>query len=246
LKKLAKVDIIASFYLTVSLLGLGLLAILTFNQTVPKTDFPWQKSLTGVIFSAICVSGIIAGLSPSRCSHMTHFKTTEKSSYHATKRSSNGESSMTFRGHHPTCDNFASHILSFRNQIFCAGCTGLAIGAIMSLAGSFLYFFVDFQIGETSILVFWLGFLGVTFGLLQYKMPINNGYMHSMLNVMFVLGAFLLLVGVNSINESLALNLYLLALSAYWILTRIELSRKEHRKKCINCGLKPCSLSFNN
>jgi hypothetical protein len=244
LKKTTKVDISASFYLLISFLGLILLAILTYSQTVLKTEFPWQKPLAGSIFNIICILGIIAGLSPNKCSRVTHFKTTAKSSFQATKRDSNEASSITFRGHHPTCDSFASHILSFRNQIFCAGCTGLVIGGIVSLAGSFLYFFVGLQISGANMLIFWLGFLGVMFGLLQYKIPINNGYAHFMINVIFVLGAFFLLVGINSINESLSLDLYLIALSVYWILTRIELSRQEHRKKCADCGLKPCSLSF--
>jgi len=246
LKKLAKVDIISSFYLAISLLGLGLLAILTFNQTVPKTDFTWQKPLVGSIFSVICIFGIIVGLSPSSCSQITHFKTAERRNSHIAKRSNNEETSIAFRGHHPICGNFASHVLSFGNRILCAGCTGLVTGAVLSLTGSLLYFFIGFSIGEFGVLVFWLGFLGVLCGLLQYKLPISNSYMHFILNVIFVLGVFLLLVGVNSANESLTLDLYFLALSVYWILTRIELSRAEHRKKCISCSLKTCSLSFNN
>jgi hypothetical protein len=245
LKKTSKGDIIASFYLAVSLLGLFLLVFLTFSQTVLMTEFSWQKPLTGSIFSTICILGIIAGLSPNRCSRITHYKTTEKGISQTTKRSINEKNSITFRGHHPMCDNFASHILSFRNQIICAGCTGLVTGAIVSLVGSFLYFFVGYQISEANMLIFWLGFLGVIFGLLQYKISNKSGFAHFMLNVIFVLGAFFLLVGINSINESLSLNLYFLALSVYWILTRIELSRREHRKKCADCGLKPCSLSFN-
>ena len=245
MKKLAKLSIVASFYLVASLLGLGLFAVLALNQTVPKTDFIWQKPITGTIFSAICILGILAGLSPSRCSRTTHYKTTERSSSYAEKRSNEDETSMTFEGHHPTCSNFNSHVLSVGDRKFCAGCTGLVIGAIASLAGSFIYFFVGLQIGEFGAFAFWLGFMGVLFGLLQYKIPSSNSLVHFILNVTFVLGAFLLLVGANNFNESLPLDLYFIVLSVYWVLTRIELSRLEHRKKCLNCNRKSCSLSFN-
>jgi hypothetical protein len=246
LKKPAKVDVATFFYLAVSILGLGLLTILTFNQTVPKTDFTWQKPATGTIFSAICVLGIIAGLSPRRCSRATHFKTTKETLPTTQKQFDGKEVSATFGGHHPTCGNFSAHVLSFGGRMLCAGCTGLVFGAIMSLVGSVLYFFAGLPIVESSENVFWLGFFAVVCGLLQYEVPVNNGFLHFFLNATFVLGAFFLLVEVNVFKESFMLNLYLLSLTVYWILTRIELSRIEHRKKCFSCGSKPCNFSFVN
>jgi hypothetical protein len=246
LKKPAKVDAVVFFYLAVSILGLILLAILTFNQTVPKTDFPWQKPATGLIYSAICVLGITAGLSPRQCSRVTHFKAAKRSFLTTQKRLANEEITATFRGHHPTCGNFSSHVLLFSGRMLCAGCTGLIFGAILSLAGSALYFFGGLSIGEFCEIAFWMGLLGVIFGLLQYELPVSNSVLHFFLNVTFVLGAFFLLVEVNIANESFMLNLYLLLLIIYWILTRIELSRIEHRKKCFSCGSKLCNFSFVN
>jgi hypothetical protein len=246
LKKPAKVNVATIFYLAVSILSLGLLTILTFNRTVPKTDFTWQKPATGLIFSAICVLGIIAGLSPRQCSRATHFKTT-KESLPTTQKLFNGEeASVTFKGHHPTCGNFSSHVLSFGGRTLCAGCAGLVFGAILSLAGSTLYFFYGLPNVEFSEIVFWLGFFAVVCGLLQYEVPVNNSFLHFFLNATFVLGAFFLFVEVNIANESFMLNLYLLSLTVYWILTRIELSRIEHRKKCFSCSSKPCNFSFVN
>jgi hypothetical protein len=244
LKKTEKVDAAVFFYLAVSILGLGLLAILTFNRTVPKTYFPWQKPATGLIYSAICVLGIIAGLSPRRCSRVTHFKVANKSFLTTQKRFSDEEVTATFRGHHPTCGNFSSHVLLFGGRMFCAGCTGLVFGATLSLVGSALYFFGGLSFGEFCEIAFWMGFLGVIFGLLQYELPVSDSFLHFFLNVTFVLGAFFLLVEVNIASESFMLNLYLLLLIVYWILTRIELSRIEHRKKCFSCGSKPCNFSF--
>ncbi|MCK5252406.1 MAG: hypothetical protein KAQ96_05630, partial [Thermoplasmata archaeon] len=33
------------------------------------------------------------------------------------------------RGHHPECETFAPHTVTWRGRVRCAGCTGLAIGA---------------------------------------------------------------------------------------------------------------------
>ncbi len=244
MKKPVKVETATLFYLAVSTIGLGLVAILTYSQTVPSTDFAWQKPATGIMFSAVCVLGIVAGLSPRRCSSATHFKATKKSPPATQKPFDSEKASTTFRGHHPACGNFDAHVLSFGGRTLCAGCTGLVFGAVLSLAGSFLYFFVGVSSIEFSEIVFWLGFLGVACGLLQYELPVNSGFVHFLLNVAFVLGAFLLVVEVNAAKESLTLNLYLLLLTVYWILTRIELSRIEHRRKCLSCSSKPCSFSF--
>ena len=48
---------------------------------------------------------------------------------------------------------FLKHILKVRKKYFCATCTGLLIGAIMGIIGSFVYFFGDFEIEGISILV---------------------------------------------------------------------------------------------
>ncbi len=246
MKKPAKFSIATLFFLIVSVLGLGLLAILTFNRAVPKTDFVWQKPATGLIFCAICVFGIIAGLSPRRCLRATHFKTTKENLPTTQKRFNGEKASANFRGHHPTCGKFSSHVLSFGGKIVCAGCAGLVFGAILSLVGSIIYFFYGLSNVEFSEMVFWLGFFVVVCGLLQYEVPASNSFLHFFLNVAFVLGVFLLLVEVNTVKESFVLNLYLLSLTVYWILTRIELSRIEHRKKCFSCGSKPCNFSFVN
>ena len=240
-------DIISFCYLGVSLFGLCLLAMLTFNVPLSAMNFPWQRQLTGSIFGTICILGIIAGISPSRCSPMIHFKRSSsnrnKVSYRKNQKSGE-EGAITFKGHHPTCGNFSSHILCLDNKAYCAGCTGLVAGATISLIGSSLYFFAGLNAGEASILIFWLGFAGVACGLLQYNLPnVNRGTVHLLVNVIFVLGAFLLLLGVDEITGNFALEFYLHMLMLYWIITRIMLSRLEHRKMCATCGLESCSSS---
>jgi len=121
---------------------------------------------------------------------------------------------------------------------------GLIAGAFAAIVGDFLYFFAGLDARGASTLIFWPGFAGVACGLLQYNLLMDRSDVHFVLNVTFVLGAFFLLVGVNEAAGSLVLNLYLLTLIIFWIITRIALSQAEHRKMCSGCNLKPCSLSF--
>ncbi|MEM2144659.1 MAG: hypothetical protein QW279_04815, partial [Candidatus Jordarchaeaceae archaeon] len=212
------------------------------GRTVARTDFVWQKQLVGLIFSLICFFGILAGLSPSKCSRSKYYKPTgEDGSAEGVHGSI--EEGFVFIGHHPNCGSFSSHVLSFNGRVFCAGCMGLIVGAFISLIGCFFYFFVGLCVDGFSEVFFWFGFIGVSVGLLQYRIPSHSSLVHFVLNVVFVFGVFLLLVAVDSFLGSLLVDLYLVALSIYWVLTRIELSRVERGKKCLRCG-KPCGLSF--
>ena len=235
-------DYIFFYLIGVSLSGLCLLAVLTFSTPISVINFPLQKQLTGTIFTAICLIGITAGVSPSRCSRMLHFGKSKSNTPYKTNQSETGETTIRFKGHHPTCGNFSTHVFQLGGKTYCAGCTGLVVGAIISLLGSSMYFFAGLQIGEVGIIVFSLGFLGVACGLLQYNLPnANREAVHLFLNVVFVIGAFLLLVGVSEITNNFILELYLFGLIVYWIITRIMLSKKEHVKICRTCSLKSCS-----
>ena len=185
----------------------------------------------------ICIIGILAGFLPSKCSEVMHILSRNKKSY-KTEQTNSRATNFKFEGHHPTCGKFIPHILKFGNKTYCAGCSGLITGAIFSLIGSITYFFTGFGVGELKILIFWLGFVGVASSLLQYRIfAVKRGSIHFAVNVIFVMGAFLLLVGVNEINSNFILNLYLLILIGYWISTRIQLSRLEHKEICTTCDL---------
>jgi len=235
-------DVLSFYFISTSLLGLCILAMLTSSVSTATVTSSWQRQLVGLIFGTICILGIIAGTFPSKCT--SHFKRSQDGSYHRTKQTRTNEAAISFEGHHPMCGNFSAHVFRLSGKTYCAGCAGLVTGAVISLFGSFLCFFAGFHIGEAGSAVFWLGFAGVTFGLLQYNLPnLNKGAIHLFLNVIFVVGAFLLLLGVNKVNGNLAIELYLLTLVIYWIVTRIMLSQSEHKRVCTDCGVKSCSFA---
>jgi hypothetical protein len=92
------------------------------------------------------------------------------------------------------------------------------------------------------LVMFWSGLAGVAIGLLQYELFTNKASLHFLLNVIFVVGAFLLLVGVSEMNSSLSLGIYFLLVILFLINVRSTLSRLEHEKKCATCNVEDCSM----
>jgi hypothetical protein len=148
---------------------------------------------------------------------------------------------LIFEGHHPSCKDFSAHVFRLGDKKYCAGCTGLVAGAVISLLGTLVFFSTEIVLGDMSALVFWLGFVGVVLGLLQHPLSRKRGAgVHLLLNVAFVFGAFLLLIGIDGITGNMSLESYFLVLVLYWILTRTILSQQEHRRICRACGLESC------
>ena len=223
-----------------SVFSVGILAVLTFSFPTSIITFNLQKQLIGSIFAAICLIGIIVGVFPSKCSHILHFRGRSENS-DKTGQIDREKTTIEFRGHHPICGNFSAHIIRRGDKIYCAGCTGLVSGAIISLFASFSYSFSDFNVGESSVFVFCFGLVAVVCGLLQYHiLNLNKGAVHFFLNVIFVLGAFFLLVGVHEITGNFILEFYLFTLIIYWIITRIMTSQLKHSTICATCDLKSC------
>jgi hypothetical protein len=207
-------------------------------------SFSLQKQLSFIVFDAICVMGVFAGLAPAKCSTVLNFQknSVKESPVNRTIEAEGSKISLT--GHHPSCDGFSSHILKLGDKNYCAGCAGLIIGSLLSLVGSIPFLLVDVRLGNVGSVIFWVGVVCVVCGLLQYNLRFRAGLLHLLLNVVLVFGAFLLLVGVNALNYNLFLNLYLLMLIVYWIMTRIFLSRIEHKSICNNCEIRSCQYSF--
>lgn len=229
------------FFLISSLIGLCLLAAMIFTSSSPETYPPWQGPLVGSLFVLICLSGIVAGVSPSTCSSLVRSATDE--GQHAAQTSLNQNGVRESKGHHPDCGNFSTHTFQFRGKTYCAGCTGLIIGAVVSIFGAIGYLALRPQSEQIGGMLFWLGFLGVSLGLFQHNLPfVRRNYAHLLLGVVFVLGAFLLLVGLMEMGSSLIIEGYFLVLSLYWILTRVILSQEEHRRICDECARSSCGF----
>jgi hypothetical protein len=225
-----------AFLIAVSIFGLVLSILFVVHpSTTLEDDFAFRNLTVGSAFSAVCILGILAALFPSSCSAIPKFR----------KRNRHGPGfptihETTLRAHHPSCENYSTHILSIGNMKFCATCSGLLVGATLVLFGSGLYFFGSLRIGEPSILVS-IGAAGVALGLLQSALPkFSGGLTRFFASILFVVGTFLMLVSIDAAVKNTSIDLFLVALSVLWILTKITLSQRDHQRTCSECSVKSC------
>jgi hypothetical protein len=214
------------FAISVSIFGLFIILLIAINPPTVYESFFWRKPLIGSVFGLICILGIFATLFPMQCSQTFHFR---KENINLTSHQIRAAS------HHPDCGKFSAHVIHVRKHALCAACTGLLLGAIIALAGTAFYFFSGWNVEEVSFQAVLIGIVGIVFGFLQLKFI---GFVRLILNMFFVLGAFLILIGIDELTESLFADLFLAALIVFWILTRIQLSQWDHWRICSDCESK--------
>jgi len=219
------------FLMTVSFFGVFLVGMLASHpSTMQNEDFLWRKTIIGSIFGLICVLGILAAFHPN-CLRIIKLGKEEKH-----EPSIFRQSSFAVHGHHPNCGKFSTHTFQIGNKMFCASCMGLLFGAVTSLLGIVAYFFNGWHIGQGSLFLIIAGILGVVFGLLQFPLLKNRrSFLRFFLNAFFVLGTFLILIGIDTLVRSLSVDLFLVVLSVFWLFTRISLSQWDHERICQAC-----------
>jgi hypothetical protein len=125
----------------------------------------------------------------------------------------------------------------------CAGCTGLALGAALSVVGSVLYFFFGVFPLDPEVAL-WLGASMVALGLVQHFVDLGSPHLHLALNVALVCGSFMLAASLNAMGVSFFVEAYHLGLVFLWVASRIRVSQEEHVLVCRSCGL-GCGHGYN-
>jgi len=229
-----------AYLVTISLFGLFLAGIIAFYPPVVGDSFPWRKPIVGSIFGSICILGILAVFFPKKCSGVFDFRKDEKSSRSYLNHFASHGTSSRVKGHHPDCGSFSAHVFRMGNRTFCIACTGLLLGGLSALAGTILYFFVNWRVEQGSSLLVWVGILGVSFGLFQFKF---RGIVRLFLNTFFAFGVFLILIGVDELVRSVTVDLFLIAITLFWLFTRISLSQWDHERICYACRVSTCEFA---
>jgi len=228
-------NLVLAFLISVSIFGLVLSTFFVFNTSTLEDDFAYRNLVIGSAFAAVCLLGIFAALFPSSCLTLPQFWKSNRQD-----RSTLNIHETALRSHHPFCENYSTHILSIGNMKFCATCSGLLVGAILALLGTGLYFFGSLSIGDPAILVL-TGAVGVSLGLLQSALPkFSGGLTRFFASILFVVGTFLMLAGIDMAVKNTAIDLFFIVLSVLWILTKITLSQRDHRLTCSMCSEKSC------
>jgi len=226
------------FTVSVSLFGLFTTLMLTLYPPTIQENLLWRKPLFGSIFTLICISGIVAVFFPKKCSQTFDFPKTEKPVISNTEDPNSHKVSVTLKGHHPDCGKYSAHVIQVKNHTFCAACTGLLSGALVSIAGTTLYFFGGWDIGQTGFPIVLLGQVGIVLGFIQFKF---KEYTRLVLNAFFVIAAFLVLVGIDTLAKNTFIDLYLVFLIVFWLWTRILISQWNNWRICHTCKI-PCEL----
>ena len=213
---------------------------LSIHQNVQET-LSWRKPLIGSIFAVICIFGILAVFFPIKCSRVFDFGKGREGNtpYHSRLASHGRARSPSLQGHHPPCEHYLGHVFRIGERTFCAACTGLLLGGFLALVGAILYFFGDCGFEQGTSLMVWIGAAGVGLGLFQFGF--RRG-IRLVLNIFFVLGAFLILVGVDNLVQNLMIDLFLEALIIFWLFARISLSQWDHERICYACKVGVCAF----
>jgi hypothetical protein len=236
-----------AFLMAVSIFGLFLsILFVAYPFTSLEDDFAFRNLTVGSAFSAVCILGMFAALFPSSCSALPKFR----------KRNEHYQifpiiHETTLQAHHPSCENYSTHILRIGNMKFCATCSGLVVGAAVALFGTGLCFFAGLRIGDPFVLVS-LGAAGVALGLLQSALPkFSSGSTRFLASILFVIGTFLMLIGLDGAVKNISIDLFFVVLSVFWIQTKIALSQRDHQQTCAKCSLslagrtkKGCVMDF--
>jgi len=231
-----KINVKNLYFLSISIASLLILVLIVFYAPSSKIIYHYQYQLILSIFIFICIFGMLAALSPSSCSQLSDFRRDYNSDYKP-KFKDYGTSKREFKGHHPECDNFKNHTYNLMGKIYCAGCSGLFLGALIAVIGTLIYYFYGISDENTGRIIFLMGFLFVLISLLQnFLFNLNINLLKFLFNLILVLGSFLILIGITELNGSVFIQSYFLVVVLIWIMARISNSEINHSNICKECG----------
>ena len=215
--------------LAISILGLLMVALMLSRPGTTPT--PSGNLAAWAIFSILCILGGTATLFPRTCSHTTRSPEDLEPSRYTTIAGI-----RLIHGHHATCESFSGHELELGEKTYCAACTGLLIGAIIALAVATLGLVYGITLPPIA------GYLGLALVLLGLiynpLLKITDPILRTLINALFVPGFSLILVAADGQGNP-GLDLLVIALSVYWMYTRIQLSSLNHDEICDGCEA-PC------
>jgi hypothetical protein len=232
------------FLVFVSFSTLCLIAVTAFLSPRVSDGFAWRRQLTGLIFSVLCILGIIAVFFPQHCARTPH---KERLISERSDSSLQGENDLqksssiggvtVSHGHHPLCEPYRQHEFIFGKKTLCSACMGLFCGALISVAGAWYVFLQQFPYNLPYEIIFTLGAVLIVVGLGPYVIAHPLGPVRRFsFNALMLVGMLLALVGVDGRAQSVALNAFLIGFFVFVLFTRISLSQDKHEQICATCG----------
>ncbi len=220
------------YYLILSITAAVLLLTLAFfNPSNTASVDIYDKLFVGGVFITICLFGISLAIYPG------WFKRFTKQEKHSPNKKQTQKTTRKRKGHHPDCDQFQNHTIRINNKIFCAGCLGLSIGAILSIFLMILYIVIGNELSFTTFYFFmFLGLIIISLVYIEIMLPIRHTIIHVISNVFLVISFLLIVVCIFEITGNKIYGAVSILLSFLWLDTRIQLSNWRHTLICKSCA----------
>ena len=223
-------DFFLKFSVTVSIFGIIFMPMLLLQSDKYQIDFPFTRILIGLLYAGICLLGISAVFYPKKCEKTFMFGKHGKLGVYGDHADLSKK--IRFRGHHPDCEKFSANRIEIRKTVLCSSCAGLLVGAMSTFVGNLFYYFVGFVLIPADPRILLVSNAGMLIGLIQFKF---GNYLKLIVNALFVLSSFLTLITVDLLSKNLLIDLYVLGLIVFLLLTRIALSEWNNKRICAKC-----------
>jgi len=222
------------YYLTLSIVAVFFILIISLFEPSSNNFFgDYDKYLVAILFIAICLFGISLAFYPR---WYKRFKAGKK----AENSKKLGNKAIRHRnGHHPDCDQFSKHTLKVKNRTICAGCTGLALGSAISIL--LICFYLFFTVNYPVFFLLALGLILVFQIYLEIILSKRNTIIHTLSNVLQVIGFLLVVISIFEITGSLIYASIAILFSLLFFVTRVQLSCYNHILICKKCE-KDCKM----
>lgn len=221
------------YYLTLSAIGAALIMVVSrfsssdTNNTIHLLD----RMVVGVVFISSCVLGISLALRPNWIKRFT-----ERES-HDTKKQQPRTKLRERQGHHPDCERFGSHTIKIKDEVLCAGCTGLALGSIASIFLMSVYILLPNEIPPTILDISIIsGTILIALNYMETVILTRNTILHLFSNIFLVIGFFFVVVGIFQSTGSMIYGIFGVLIAFLWLDTRIQLSGWRHTRICKDCS----------
>lgn len=214
-------------------IGLCLIPIFAFTPIIPRVVSGIGEKFILVFFAMMTIIGITFVVFPEKYRQLFKIYSSNDVDEETHK--------LRIAGHHPLCGNFLNHTFRFMNHTFCAGCTGLAIGAIICIIGCYDYYIGNLLVTEASIPIFWINFVTIFVCILELSgFSLRSSLSRLSFNALFVAGWFMLFIVVIDLKKGVILDAYVMAILILSIFIRMKFSQKHHLEICEHCTLKLC------
>lgn len=227
-------DVTLLLFVSASILGLISVALFVFTSSSSADSYTYRKLVIGSIFTLVCLLGAVAVILPGMCNSIL----SGQGKGDVFGLHSAPVSARSLKGHHFNCEGYAPHIVKVGGRTLCAACSGLFLGAVAAILGTVAYFFLNMELGQFGSPFLIAGMVLVALGFVQFMFP---NFARLLVNALFVVGAFLILLAADALSMNLFFELYVISLTLLWILTRILLSQWDHSRICRSCTV-DCEL----